>query len=105
MFFLNINILLKKINKFRKNYGLKPFNSIYDINKSENFSFLPTSSGFSSVLMGFNATLYIPAGIGISIINKQNEELIYFLFYDVKMHILKQDINYQLTIHVNKIQV
>lgn len=61
--------------------------------------------GLSSGLLSFNVTLFIPAGIGVSVISNRDEEIIYLLFRGVKMHLLKQDNNYQFNTHVDCVQV
>jgi hypothetical protein len=47
----------------------------------------------------------MPAGIGISLIGSQCEELVYALFSGVELNLLKQGNNYQLNGHVNVVQV
>lgn len=49
--------------------------------------------------------LELPAGIGISLIRNQCEELIYALFKGVELTLLNKNENYQLNGHVNVIQV
>lgn len=60
---------------------------------------------FDSINYSFNATLDISAGLGLSLINKSAEELIYFCLRGVRFHVLKQNFTYQFNGHIDVIQV
>lgn len=55
--------------------------------------------------ISFNATLNMHSGIGISLINKVPEELIYFQLQGVKIHVLKQNQTYQFNGYIDLVQV
>lgn len=59
----------------------------------------------SDELSGFEASMVLPSGIGISLVNNAHEELIYARLQGVQIHVEKKQKTYQLNGHVNQIQV
>uniref|UniRef100_A0A7E4V788 Bactericidal permeability-increasing protein n=1 Tax=Panagrellus redivivus TaxID=6233 RepID=A0A7E4V788_PANRE len=52
----------------------------------------------------FNAELSLPSGIGVSLVNRNHEELVYMRLQGVQVDVSRIESTYQLTGHVNVIQ-
>jgi hypothetical protein len=59
----------------------------------------------TTVVKSLEVRFELPAGVGISLIRNQCEELIYAHFKGVELTLLNKNENYQLNGHVNVIQV